>query len=116
MQVAATTGASGDWHVRVLVAEGWHVNANPASFPSLIPTRVEHEDGTLVAGARYPAGELFEPAFAPDPIAVYEGEIDIALPGVSAETPTLVVRFQACDAERCLSPGTARVRLERDVE
>jgi hypothetical protein len=43
--------------VHLSVDEGWHVNANPASFPFLVATTVEVIDGSHAAAIRYPEGE-----------------------------------------------------------
>jgi hypothetical protein len=95
--------------VHLSVDEGWHVNANPASFPFLVATTVEVIDGSHAATIRYPEGRSFRPAFAAEPIQVYEGTVEIPVaPDDGADAPQRVaVRFQACDASRCLPPYRA---------
>jgi len=109
--------------VELEVAEGWHVNANPASFDFLIPTTIEGVDGLETLPVEYPKGRRFQPAFVAEPIEVYEGrlEIPVELTGEGAgeaagsaaerdereEGLRLAVRFQACDHERCLPPHRA---------
>jgi uncharacterized protein YyaL (SSP411 family) len=95
--------------VRVVIDPGWHVNANPASLPYLIPTAVE------VAGADqdeivYPPGAELRSEFADDAIRVYDGTVEIPLTVPAGSTPMHVqVRFQACDEKRCLPPGRAAI-------
>jgi uncharacterized protein YyaL (SSP411 family) len=77
------------------VKDGWHINANPASSPYLIPTEIR--------GAReatYPEGKPMTFAFSKDPLSVYDGEVVIPFTG---EGPVVLV-YQACDDTRCLSP------------
>ncbi|MBW2362739.1 MAG: DUF255 domain-containing protein [Deltaproteobacteria bacterium] len=113
VRVSAFRGAGGQLRVRVAVDAGWHVNANPASLAYLIPTRVEREDGAALRGAHYPQGTLFQPEFAPEPISVYEGSVEIPLTRLEGESEisSLVVRYQACDERQCLPPARSPVAL-----
>jgi hypothetical protein len=99
--------------VRVVLDEGWHVNANPASLPFLIATSVEALGGEALP-ATYPAGRPFRPGFAREEIAVYEGRFEIALgPHDGAPAPDrLALRFQACDERSCLPPARSVLSLE----
>jgi hypothetical protein len=101
--------------VRLVIDEGWHVNANPASFPFLIPTEVQLDAAAPSARVHYPPGSAFRPAFAPDAIQVYEGTLEIPVElGSDADPPSSVgLRFQACDASRCLPPGRIDLTLEK---
>jgi uncharacterized protein YyaL (SSP411 family) len=100
--------------VRIAIDEGWHVNANPASFPFLVATSVEPLEGNAVVAARYPEGRDFRPGFAPRAIRVYEGtvEIPVRLQGGVSAPKRLALRFQACDATRCLPPHRAVLSLD----
>ncbi len=104
--------------VHLSIDEGWHVNANPASFAFLVATAVEVIDGSRAASIRYPEGRSFQPAFASEPIQVYEGTVEIpVVPEDGADAPAqLAVRFQACDADRCLPPHRAVLALEAETE
>jgi len=106
--VSARFGApdEGGWRpftVRLEIAGGWHVNANPASREFLIPTAVEAAGGELRAVA-YPAGERFRFAFADDELEVYGGAVEIPGELRAGEGVRLRVTYQACDDERCLPP------------
>lgn len=98
--------------LRIQLDPGWHVNANPASLPSLVATAVEAPDPQVRFEARYPAGESFWPEFAAEPIQVYSGhlEIGLLLPAGAPEPERLALRFQACDARVCLPPGRLELR------
>jgi hypothetical protein len=108
---AATVSGDGPWRplaVRLRMAAGWHVNANPASEEFLIPTRVEGR----VRDLRYPAGKPFRFAFASGPIHVYAGEVTI--PGEAAgDAEEVLLTYQACDDRRCLPPVTTTLPLGR---
>ena len=75
--------------------DGWHVNANPASSPYLIPTEIRGAQNVS-----YPQGKSMTFAFSKDPLSVYDGEVEI--PFEAAGPVTLI--YQACDDTRCLSP------------
>jgi len=111
--LAADAADPGARVVRVVIDPGWHVNANPASLPFLVPTSVERADGSAPAGVRYPEGRLFHPAFSTDGIQVYEGGFEFGLPrgrgGTADGSATLALRFQACDQQRCLPPDRVEI-------
>ncbi len=111
-------GSRSELVVRMTIDEGWHVNANPASLPFLIATAVEILDGNGSAKVRYPAGQSFRPEFASAAIQVYEGtvEIPVALEDGAASSDRLALRFQACDASRCLPPHRAVLALDAPGE
>jgi uncharacterized protein len=101
-------GAAG-WRPFVLDLEirgGWHVNANPASLDSLIPTQVA---GTLRRIA-YPVGRRLRFPFAREEIAVYTGKAAIRGEVGPAER-ALRLTYQACDERRCLPPVHTTVPL-----
>jgi hypothetical protein len=95
--------------LRVLlrVKEGWHINANPASSPYLIPTEIQGD----VRNVSYPPGKSMTFAFSEEPLSVYDGEVAIELePERGAAEFTLV--YQACDDTRCLSPVSRELLFE----
>jgi uncharacterized protein YyaL (SSP411 family) len=98
--------------VHLAIAEGWHVNANPASQQFLIPTAVEAA-GAGLEGVRYPEPRLIRPSYAEEDLAVYEGAVEIT-GRVRPEDPAarLRVTYQPCDAERCLPPVTEELAVE----
>jgi hypothetical protein len=115
VEVRASLGpADAAWRpftLELLVREGWHVQAHPASAPELVATEVQ-EDRGRVRGLRYPAGTPFAAAFAGETLEVYagnvriEGEVEAAV-----DEPSVRLVYQACDDARCLPPVTRRVAL-----
>jgi uncharacterized protein YyaL (SSP411 family) len=106
----AERGGARELVVTVEVAPGHHVNANPASFASLIPTTLEL--GEAVEAIVYPAPKRIAPEFAREGIDVYEGRFEIRArlkPGAAPGTATL--RVQACTDEACLLPARVPVAL-----
>ena len=65
-----------DITVTLVVDKDYHVNANPASFDYLIPTRLSI-DGLTDTRVTYPAAIVIKPKFAPDGLKVYEGTVTI---------------------------------------
>ena len=94
------------FEVRLRIAAGWHVNANPASMEFLIPTRVAGPVRQIV----YPEGETRSFAFADEELAVYSGTVAIG-GEAAAEAKTVRLTYQACDDDRCLPPVTRELDL-----
>ncbi|HKC13625.1 MAG TPA: protein-disulfide reductase DsbD domain-containing protein, partial [Vicinamibacteria bacterium] len=109
-QLAAGTGAWRRFVVELAIRPGWHLNAHPASLPTLVATSLGPVLGQL-RSLRYPAGEPFGPPA--EPISVYRGRValegEIEPPAGGA--PSLELTYQACDDTRCLPPVTRLVRL-----
>ncbi|RAP56092.1 protein-disulfide reductase DsbD domain-containing protein [Oleiagrimonas sp. MCCC 1A03011] len=108
--------------VRLLIAPGWHVNANPASFESLIPTTLR----TRVAGkpvrleVRYPLGRTSAIRLQGKPLKVYENGtvLTARMPApklIAARADdelVLDVAVQSCsDQGTCLPPAELTTRL-----
>lgn len=108
------TGTGADFTVTIDIEPGFHINANPASDPNLIPTEFllsDHPDPKI----DYPPGRLFKAPFAPQGIAVYEGRVTLSghlsrMPNQSAFTASL--RIQACNERVCLAPATIAVEKQ----
>jgi uncharacterized protein YyaL (SSP411 family) len=98
-------GEEGGWRpfrLRLEIAPGWHIQANPASEPYLVSTEVRAEGGEA-RNVRYPEGESFSSRYSHQPIAVYGGLAEIT-GEVSASTKRLVLSYQPCDEATCLPP------------
>jgi hypothetical protein len=115
-------GETVDLFVVLRINEGWHLNANPASDPSLVPTavEVEIEGGEVKSTPRYPEGKIILIGEAKDRVSVYDGRVTlharlvpVRLPPRKAEGRiTVSVRAQACnDTGRCLAPSTLRTEI-----
>jgi hypothetical protein len=109
-------GESGEAAVRLKIDDGYHVNANPATLPYLIPTQLDitPATGISVDFITYPNGVIKKFSFSPDQaLAVYEGQTDLKLRLTAAKTAqpgehnlSVKLRVQACDDQVCYAPGT----------
>jgi DsbC/DsbD-like thiol-disulfide interchange protein len=111
--IALKAGASGEAHVHLQIADGYHVNANPATFSYLKATELElpPTEGFTAGKPAYPPAVNKKFQFAPQPLAVYEHEALIKLPlhasasaPKGAQTLHAQVQVQACDEEKCFPP------------
>ena len=113
--VHVTARRAGDTLLITLrIDTGYHVNANPASDDYLIATSVAFA-GPVPERIVYPSGIPFKPAFADDPINVYEGTVVVAATfttGVLDRAHGLgfTVTAQACTKEICLPPNDISAR------
>src|SRR5215831_19173048 len=109
--------------VELAVSPGYHINANPATFPYLIATDVQpgKVDGITVGQLTYPPPKMEKLSFAEQPLAVYEGNVTIPIPLTAApgakgqQTIPFKIRVQACDTQQCYPPATLDAALPIDV-
>ena len=113
-------GGSSEATIRLTIQKGYHVNANPPTYPYLIPTALEAapRDGFSISRISYPAPINIKLAFAEKPLAVYEGQTAIkatmkADDSVQAGERTLPakLRIQACDDQVCFPPGSIELAI-----
>jgi uncharacterized protein len=116
--VTLKAGASGAAQVRLQIADGYHINANPATFSYLKATElaVAANAGLTAGKPAYPPPVMKKFQFAPQPLAVYEHEAMIRLPLRASATKGAQnlharVQVQACDEEKCFPPTT----VETDI-
>lgn len=119
-EVTATVGetqlaAGGEGHaaVRLDIASGFHVHANPASDRFYVATevRAEPQAGVTPGKPVYPRALSKKFSFSEKPLAVYEGQVVIRLPLRAAKdaakgrhTLRARVRVQPCDDTACRPP------------
>ncbi|HKP73350.1 MAG TPA: protein-disulfide reductase DsbD domain-containing protein [Pyrinomonadaceae bacterium] len=124
-KVALSAGGKAQGAVRLSIAGGYHVNANPAAEEFLIPTTLEvaPEPGITVSKIVYPKPLTKKFSFNKDPLAVYEGDaaITFALGAArdaakGAHTLRARVRVQPCDDEKCYPPTTIETSIPVQVE
>ena len=118
-------GTSADAIVRLAITSGYHVNANPATYSYLIATEVKagNDQGITVGTPTYPVAARKKFEFADEPLAVYEGNIEVKLP-LRIDAPVtsgprslpITVRVQACDTEKCFPPATLNATIPVKVE
>jgi len=118
-------GASADATVRITIQNGYHVNANPATFPYLKATVLDVSSAESVsAGAvKYPQGEQRTFVFADKPLSVYQGTVALQVPlkadsGAKAGARSLSAQLhvQACDEQVCYAPGTIDLTIPVEVK
>jgi hypothetical protein len=123
--IEISAGTAGEANLSISIAQGYHVNANPATFPYLIATAVtaEQSTGITVGKPVYPAALMKTFSFEKQPLSVYEGTTAVKLPlqlaGNAAKGPRsipLAVRVQACDDAACYAPATLNPALQLTVK
>jgi thioredoxin:protein disulfide reductase len=123
--VSISPGSTADLRVRLKIESGYHVNANPPSFPYLKPTELEitNSDGLSVAFVRYPDPLVKKFSFSEGPLSVYEGDtlIKVSLEADRATKPGLknlsgTLRVQACDDQVCYAPGSKSMVIPVNVQ
>jgi hypothetical protein len=106
-------GGRGEASVRLDIAQGFHVHANPASDKFYIATevRAEPQEGLTPGTPVYPAAVPRKLSFSDKPLALYEGQVVIKLPLSAAKTAAkgrhtlrARVRVQPCDDTACRPP------------
>jgi hypothetical protein len=106
-------GGKGEASVRLDIAQGFHVHANPASDKFYVATevRAEPQEGLTPGKPVYPRAVSKKLSFSEKPLAVYEGQVVIKLPLTAAKTAAkgrhtlrARVRVQPCDDTACRPP------------
>ena len=119
---AISGGNDGEALVLLNIEPGYHVNANPATYPYLIATEVTADkvEGLDVGKVIYPPAKKQKFQFADEPLAVYEGQIEVKLPfraaGKGSRSLPLKVRVQACDDEKCFPPAMLNTSVSVEVK
>ena len=117
--------ASPPGNIELVISPGFHINANPATFPYLIATEVlpGKIDGVTVADKlTYPQPKMETFSFAEKPLAVYEGSVTIPIPltpAAGAKGQRMIafkIRVQACDNEKCYPPAMLDASLPVDLD
>ena len=113
-------GGSAEASVTLTIQNGYHVNANPPSFPYLRATEitVQPGEGLSVGFITYPTALTKKFSFADQPLAVYEGDavVKVMLKATTSATKgqrslPAKVQIQACDDQVCYAPGTLELSL-----
>ena len=105
-----------DVMLQLNIAEGWHVNANPAGQDNLIPTSVKVDSDTPfeILDVAYPKGRSTRFEFSDEALNVYEESLTIPLQlkqklnvKHDKNVPiTLQLTYQLCNETECLLPQT----------
>jgi hypothetical protein len=122
--VESSPGDTTEAIVHLMIGSGYHVNANPATYSYLIATEVKagNSEGITPGTPSYPAATKQKFEFADEPLAVYQGHIEIKLPlKLDVVTPgvrtlPITIRVQACDHEKCFPPATINAAIPVEVK
>jgi Disulphide bond corrector protein DsbC len=113
-ELTLAKGESGYAIVRLQIKNGYHINANPPTFPYLKATELDltPANGITVDFVTYPDALTKKFSFADEPLKVYEGETIVKAmlkAGPVAQTGkhnlSAKLRVQACDDTVCYPPG-----------
>ena len=123
-RIEIPAGGSGEATVRLTIQSGYHVNANPPTYPYLKATALDVSpgDGVNVAFVTYPKAIEKKFVFAEKPLAVYEGttdlkatfKVDKAVRKGERSVPARL-RIQACDDQVCYPPGTVELAIPVNI-
>jgi hypothetical protein len=132
--VSISSGGSAEAVVTLSISPGFHINANPATFPYLIATELkaipEPDNPIATETPVYPSPVKKKFVFADQPLAVYEGDAIIRLPlhfasagksyvrvtsGAHLSQP-ITLTVQACDEEKCYPPATLNSTISVTVK
>ncbi len=122
--VSLKAGGKAEAVVNVKINPGFHIQANPASTPQLIPTKVEiaTKPGLELGATIYPPGKAYHLESSDAEISTYEGAIAIRIPVSATETAKPGKRvlegklhFQACNDKICFFPGSAGIKISVKV-
>jgi DsbC/DsbD-like thiol-disulfide interchange protein len=123
--VEIPAGGSAEATVRLTIQAGYHVNANPPTFPYLKATVLEisPSDGVSVAFVTYPNAVTRKFGFADQQLAVYEGDTDLKAmlridkaANKGERSIPAHLRIQACDDQVCYPPGLLELRIPVNVK
>ncbi|MEM6856091.1 MAG: protein-disulfide reductase DsbD domain-containing protein, partial [Planctomycetota bacterium] len=108
VQVRPMEDVSNAYRVVLSIAEGYHLNANPASLDGLVATTVSAEGGEVEV--TYPPAAIERYLFTDEPLSVYEGRIEIMVQADSS-VDAITLTTQACTDSACLAPETRTLKL-----
>jgi DsbC/DsbD-like thiol-disulfide interchange protein len=103
--------------IRISIDPGYHINANPPTYPYLKATQLELRSAPGISVGRiiYPTPMTRKFAFAEKPLSVYEGETQLMVTVKTDKTVhgtnnlAGILRVQACDDQVCYPPGVINV-------
>ncbi len=110
--------------IELTIADGWHINANPANSEFAIPTEVKitSKQKVKMTKIKYPQHELLQVDGQDDPSHVYGGRVIIyAMLEISAEETAdeaeleVEVKIQACNEKTCEPPETKKLMGKRPL-
>jgi len=124
-KITLTPGTSGEAVVKLQIAKGYHVNANPPSQAYLKATELELQsaEGISVEFITYPDPLMKNFSFSTTPLKVYEGETNLKVNLKADKTARIGIhnlsaklRVQACDERVCYAPGALNLTVPVNVK
>jgi hypothetical protein len=110
--------------IPVTVAEGHHIQANPASGEFLVPMELSFDStgGVSVVSVRYPEASLYRLEGTNEDLLTCHGSVVVTVrivvapdaPAGERELPG-TLSYQACTSRRCLFPASIPVVIPVDV-
>ncbi len=118
--VTLAAGQEAEARITVVVADGYHIQANPASSEFFVPTRLQlrARGGISSKEPKYPSGRPYRLPGMPEEFMTYEEAIVVAITLVAGELAQPgdrllqgSLRYQACDDRSCLFPASVPVSV-----
>ncbi len=122
--IAARAGETAKATLTLQIAEGWHINANPATPEFMVPTEVDLPPGAgITAGTPvYPLPQKLKLGFEESELSVWDERVTIQVPLAVARDAmngrrAVVgkIKFQACNDQLCLAPASITFALDVTV-
>jgi DsbC/DsbD-like thiol-disulfide interchange protein len=118
--VTLAAGGATQARITLVVADGYHVQANPASGEFLVPLQLalRGRGSVRVGKPAYPRGRPYRLPGADEDWMTYGGTLEIAVPLEAQESAPEgelalrgTLRYQACDDGSCFFPASVPVTL-----
>lgn len=109
-ELSIRVGETATVQLRITVAEGYHVQANPASDEFLLPLRLElpTREGFEFGAPAYPKGMPHRLQGADSDLLTYDGSFAVTIPITATGAGEFEIAgrlaYQACNSSRCLFP------------
>ena len=123
--VEIPAGGSAEATVKVTIQNGYHINANPPTYPYLRASKLEitPTQGLSIGPVSYPKALEKQFPFAEKPLRVYEGETQLKATLKAAKAAKTGeqflparLRIQACDDVVCYPPGTLDLKIPVSIK
>lgn len=121
-----SAGSSGEVNVQLVIQPGYHINANPPTYPYLRATKLTIGStwGGVSAGpVSYPKALNRKFGFAEKPLDVYEGETDLKFSlnvdksaAKGERSIPVMIDIQACDDAVCYAPAVMNLTIPLTVK
>ena len=111
--ISVKAGKSVETSILVKINPEFHIQANPASRPNLIPTTIDfpEKDGMVLEGVTYPDGKAFRLENSDQDLMVYGGEtkFKVKIHAKNAKPGKVefkgLLKYQPCNNQTCFFPN-----------